>query len=215
MFYEGEIKDKKILLHACCGPCSLGAIQPLLDEGAQITLFYYNPCIIDGEFEKRYVALKTVADHYSLPLFVPPHDYGVYLESAGYRRDDAEGGERCGLCMGERLKASAIYAAENGFDAYTTTLTVSPHKNSKRIFDLAKRIDEEGGGAPFLKRDFKKRDGFLYACRLSDELGIYRQSFCGCEFSCAGAGIDVAEYSARVKAEYANIEALMGAQGSW
>lgn len=180
MFYTGDIKNKKILLHACCGPCSLGAIEPLLIEGADITLFYYNPCIIDGEFEKRLEALDTVARHYGLPLVVSDHDYSAFIAYAKPYADIPEGGARCSLCMDDRLKVSAIYASEHRFDAYTTTLTVSPHKNSKLIFKLA---DQFGDGAPFLPRDFKKHDGFLLSTRRARELGIYRQKFCGCEYS--------------------------------
>lgn len=202
MFYDSSLANKKILLHACCGPCALGAIAPLLEENAAVTLFYYNPGIIDGEFEKRLEALSAVAAHYSLELIVPPHDYGGFLSFAAPRELDPEGGERCSLCMGERLEFSARYALDNGFDAYTTTLTVSPHKNSKLIFKLAGDLAAAGIGAPFIARDFKKRDGFKRSCELSRELGIYRQGFCGCEFSAASAGLNVAEYSARVKAEY-------------
>lgn len=180
MFYSDDIKNKKILLHACCGPCSLGAIEPLLSDGAVLTLFFYNPCIIDGEFEKRLNALNTVAEHYGLPVTVPPHDYSFYNEYAAPYASAREGGERCGLCMTDRLCASAIYAAEHGFDAYTTTLTVSPHKNSKLIFSIADGFDF---GAPFLPRDFKKKDGFLLSTKRARELGIYRQNFCGCEYS--------------------------------
>ena len=175
-----DIKNKKILLHACCGPCSLGAIEPLLADGGDITLFYYNPCIIDGEFDLRLVALQTVADYYKLPLVVPPHDYSFFSSYAKDHADAPEGGARCGLCMEDRLRASALYAGEHGFDCYTTTLTVSPHKNSKLIFSLADSIKV---GAPFLSRDFKKKDGFLLSTRRAKELGIYRQKFCGCEYS--------------------------------
>lgn len=177
--FNGDIANKKILLHACCGPCSLGAIEPLLSDGAALTLFYYNPCIEDGEFERRLEALQTVADHYSLPLIVPPHDYSAYRAYAHLYAVAPEGGERCGLCMSDRLAVSAFYALKNGFDAYATTLTVSPHKNSKYIFSLAESVS----GAPFLARDFKKKDGFLLSCRLARELGIYRQQYCGCEYS--------------------------------
>ena len=180
-----ELKDKKILLHACCGPCSLGAIEPLLDDGADITLFFYNPCIIDGEFDLRLAALQTVANHYNLPLIVPPHDYSFFTSYAAEYATAKEGGARCSLCMDDRLKAAALYAGEHGFDFYTTTLTVSPHKNSKLIFSLAQSIE---GGAPILARDFKKRDGFLLSTRRAKELGIYRQNFCGCEYSYNHAG---------------------------
>lgn len=182
MYYTDALTDKKILLHACCGPCSLGAIEPLLSDGALITLFYYNPCIIDGEFERRLDALRTVAEHYSLPLVVPDHDYSVYLAYAEPYATDREGGARCGLCFADRLTSSAGYAFANGFDAFATTLTVSPHKDSRRIFSIADGISDKVG-VPFLPRDFKKRDGFKLSCSLAAELGIYRQRFCGCEFS--------------------------------
>lgn len=175
---------KKILLHACCGPCSLGAIEPLLADGADITLFFYDPCIIDGEFDLRLCALQKVARHYGLPLIVPPHDYSFFNSYARPYADAPEGGDRCRLCMGDRLRVSAVYAGEHGYDLYTTTLTVSPHKNSKLIFALAQSITE---GAPFLPRDFKKRDGFLLSTRRARELDIYRQKFCGCEYSFVSA----------------------------
>lgn len=193
MFFSSDIKNKKILLHACCGPCSLGAIAPLLNDGAQIALFFYNPCIIDGEFERRLDALRTVAEHYGLPVIVPPHDRSAYCAYASERASEKEGGERCALCMADRLRASATYAVEHGFDAYTTTLTVSPHKNSKLIFALAQNIAD---GAPFLARDFKKRDGFLLSCRLARELDIYRQKFCGCEYSAAAPDANGADGAA-------------------
>lgn len=185
MIFTGDIRNKKLLLHACCGPCSLGAIEPLLSDGADITLFFYNPCIIDGEFERRLAALSFVADHYGLPVIVPEHDYSQYTAYASPYANLREGGERCALCMDDRLVFSARYAREHGFDMYSTTLTVSPHKNSKLIFSLAERIED---GAPFLARDFKKRDGFLLSTRLSRELDIYRQKFCGCEYSLSAAG---------------------------
>ncbi len=191
MPYTENIQDKNILLHACCGPCSLGAIEPLLADGARITLYYYNPCIIDGEFERRLFALHTVASHYSLSLVAPAHDYSFYRAYAAAHASEREGGKRCVLCFNDRLIGAARYAKEHGFDAFTTTLTVSPHKNSKVIFETGERAATEYG-VPFLARDFKKRDGFLRSCRLSEELGIYRQKFCGCEFSYGAADANTA-----------------------
>lgn len=175
-----NISGKRILLHCCCGPCSLGAIEPLLSDGADITLFYYNPCIVPGEFELRLCALETVARHYGLPLVVPEQSYASFSAYAAPHASAPEGGTRCSLCICDRLKGAADYASAHTFDYYTTTLTVSPHKNSKLIFSLADAISSD---VPFLHRDFKKRDGFLLSTRLSRELDIYRQKFCGCEFS--------------------------------
>ena len=197
MFYSQDIKDKNILLHACCGPCSLGAIEPLLADGARISVFFYDPCIIDGEFEKRLEALRTVCAHYSLPLIVPEHDYSHFSDYGVALAFEREGGARCSLCMTDRLTVSASFAESHGFDAYTTTLTVSPHKNSKLIFSIAEGLSV---GAPFLARDFKKRNGFLLSTRRSSELGIYRQSFCGCEFSLAEASAYAAKKSAGERA---------------
>lgn len=182
MFFTDGIENKKILLHACCGPCSLGAIEPLLTDGADITLFFYNPCIIDGEFEKRLDALRTVAEYYGLPVIVPPHDHASYLGYAAPHASDKEGGGRCSYCFGDRIKTTGEYAAAHGFDIFTTTLTVSPHKDASRIFGIG-GMAAQACGVPFLARDFKKRDGFLRSTRLSKELGIYRQKFCGCEYS--------------------------------
>lgn len=182
MVNDENIANKRILLHACCGPCSLGAIAPLLDDGADLTLFFYNPCIVDGEFERRFDALRTVAEYYNLSVVVPEHDYNSYRAYAQTHSRDREGGTRCGLCFDDRLRATAEYAKKNGFDMFTTTLTVSPHKNAKLIFEKGESFANEFGTF-FLARDFKKKDGFLRSCRLSNELGIYRQKFCGCEFS--------------------------------
>lgn len=185
MFYDGDIKCKKILLHACCGPCSLGAIEPLLNDGADITLYFYNPCIISHEYERRLAALERVADYYGIPVVVPQHDYASFNSYASLHASAREGGARCELCMRDRLVVSADYALKHGYDCYTTTLTVSPHKDSKLIFSLAERYAD---GAPFLPRDFKKRDGFLLSTKRAKELEIYRQDFCGCEYSFAARG---------------------------
>lgn len=176
-----SLQDKRILLHACCGPCSLGALPELISDGAAVSLYFYNPCIIPVEFEKRLEAIAFVAEHYGVPLIVPPHDYSAYLKYASEFAACKEGGARCNLCIADRLKASAEYAAVHGFDMYTTTLTVSPLKNSKLIFELGQKFAVST--VPFLSRDFKKRDGYLNSCRRSREFSIYRQNFCGCEFS--------------------------------
>lgn len=201
MFYTDDINGKNILLHACCGPCSLGAIPQLISDGGRITLFYYNPSIFDGEFEKRLVALKTVASHYGLPLVVSRDGRDNFLAFANGYALEPEGGQRCRLCMEDRILQSARYAKEHGFDMFSTTLTVSPHKNSKLIFSLAEDISNNIC-VPFLARDFKKKDGFKMSCELSRELDIYRQGFCGCEYSCNSAGIDFDEYFSRVAVEF-------------
>lgn len=172
---------EKLLLHCCCAPCSLGALPRLVGEYA-ITLFYYNPCIISGEYEKRLDALRIVAAHYDLPLIAANSDRARYLASVTGHDKDVEGGARCGICIDGRIGEAAKYAAENCFNVFTTTLSVSPKKNYAFISECGNKHAEKRG-VRFLDTDFKKKDGFLTSVRLSKELGIYRQNFCGCEFS--------------------------------
>lgn len=179
MLYNRRME--KLLLHCCCAPCSLGALPRLVDDYA-VTLFYYNPCIMAGEYEKRLSALKTVSEVYRVPLISEPHDYEGYLDMVKGHESDGECGARCEICIGSRIERAAIVAAAQGFDVFTTTLSVSPKKNYAFIKDCGVRAGAQSD-VRFLDVDFKKKDGFLLSVKLSRELGIYRQNFCGCEFS--------------------------------
>lgn len=179
MLYNRRME--KLLLHCCCAPCSLGALPRLVNDYA-VTLYYCNPCIIEGEYEKRLSALKTVAEVYGVPLIDEPHDYAGYLDLVKGHELDRECGARCEICIGSRIERAAFFAAERGFDAFTTTLSVSPKKNYSFIKDCGSRAGK-ANGIKFLDVDFKKKDGFLLSVKLCRELGIYRQNFCGCEFS--------------------------------
>lgn len=209
----------KLLLHCCCAPCALGALYRLYAQDAPITLFYYNPCIIDGEYEKRYENLDRVARIYDLPLIDAQFNRGESLRTAtadkrgeslhaaetsnathgacsaavNDRRgeflravkgheNDSERGERCAICMASRIDYTAKYAAENGYEQFTTTLTTSPYKDAKLIFELG-RTAAKRYGVEFVEEDFKKQDGYLRSTELCRKYDIYRQHFCGCEFS--------------------------------
>lgn len=179
---------KNILLHSCCGPCSSACIERLSPDFS-ITVFYYNPCINDrDEYEKRKANQKLLIESMNkeqgLDVGFVEGDYDPeeYLRLVKGLEDEPEGGARCEVCFRERLMASAKYAKEHGFDAFTTTLTVSPHKN----FKLISSIGEEAGrkyGIEYMPYDFKKKDGFRRSVELSKEYGLYRQDFCGCDFS--------------------------------
>lgn len=175
---------KSLLLHCCCAPCSLGALWRIIDDYS-ITLLYYNPCIISGEYEKRLSALKQVAAIYDLPLKVIEQNREGFLSLSKNREHDKEGGERCKLCIGDRIGYTASLADSEGFDLFTTTLSVSPHKDYKYISQYAQSVAKS---AAFLDIDFKKQNGFLKSVQLSKQYNIYRQNFCGCEFSVGGYG---------------------------
>ena len=199
---------EKILMHCCCGPCSSACIERLAPD-YDITLFFYNPCIDDAaEYEKRkenllklvdainsngYVGgmknAEGVGDSEITPLQYGPvkvvegkYDPENYLEAVKGLEDEPEGGARCAVCFRMRLKESARYAKEKGFDGFTTTLTVSPHKNYRVISEIGREVAEEVG-IEYYPFDFKKKDGFLHSIRLSKAYGLYRQDYCGCGFS--------------------------------
>jgi predicted adenine nucleotide alpha hydrolase (AANH) superfamily ATPase len=171
----------RILLHACCGPCSTTCLEDLLGEGHEVTLFYSDSNIYPyEEFEKRGAYLKQVAEHYHVDYVIDSWDHEDWLDAVskvdGYQ-GMGEGLGRCSACFSFNLRRAEKWAKEHGFDGFATTLTVSRFKKSSQIFESAK--DLEG----FLCMDFKKHDGFSRSCRLARDLGLYRQSYCGCEFS--------------------------------
>ena len=168
----------KVLLHTCCGPCASACVPRLRGEGHDVTMFYSNSNIdTPEEFEKRLAAAKTLAEADSVELVADGYDHGSWLREVAAGLENApEKGARCEKCFRFNLARTARYAAEHGFDAFATSLTVSPHKVSSRIFEAS----EDGR---FLKADFKKRDGFKESLKRSSELGLYRQGYCGCEFS--------------------------------
>lgn len=172
----------RLLLHACCGPCSTSVLE-YLTPFFDVTVFYYNPNIMPkDEFILRENALKTVVSHFDgVKLVTPAQDEKEYLDFIKGREADEEGGARCSLCFQLRLAKTAEYFAAHAqeFDFFATTLTVSPHKNVPLINAIGKKVAEKFG-ANYLSSDFKKRDGYLRSIRLCKQWEIYRQTYCGC-----------------------------------
>ena len=179
--------DKKsLLLHSCCAPCSSYTLE-YLSSHFDITVFYYNPNITDKEeYRKRVEEQIRFINQY------PFYNQVSYLEG-NYNPDDfytvakgketqSEGGSRCFACYELRLQETAKIAKEKGFDYFTTTLSISPHKNADKLNVIGERVGEEYG-VPFLPSDFKKKNGYKRSIELSKEYNLYRQEYCGCEFS--------------------------------
>ena len=176
----------RLLLHACCAPCSSYVLE-YLSSFFDITLYFYNPNITPvEEYAYRYDELSRLVRE-----MLPAGD--VKAVKAEYNSDEfynvvkglegeLEGGERCMRCYRLRLEASARYAAEGGFDYFTTTLSISPHKNSRRLNEIGAELSEKYG-VRYLFSDFKKKNGYKRSCELSEKHGLYRQDYCGCEFS--------------------------------
>ena len=179
-----EGRRPTLLLHSCCGPCS-SAVLERLTEHFRVTLLYYNPNIEpEAEYLHRLNEQKRLLELLpgEIPLLPCGYDNAAFEAFAPTMADAPEGGERCLACFALRLDYTAAQAKEHGFEYFTTTLSVSPHKNA----DNVNRIGEEAGrkhGVKYLFADFKKKNGYLRSLELSKEYGLYRQDYCGCRYS--------------------------------
>ena len=176
----------RLLLHCCCAPCASYVIE-YLSRYFKITVFYYNPNIAArSEYEKRAAELQKlpIKDGYPnlVDMIICGYDPDSFETVEASFRDEPEGGMRCRACFELRLEKTAKYAKEDGFDYFTTTLTVSPHKNAAILNKIGGRLADKYG-VKYLYSDFKKKDGYKRSIELSNQYGLYRQSFCGCNTS--------------------------------
>ena len=173
----------KIVLHICCGVCAAGVVERLTAEGHQVLGIFYNPNIYPPEeYNRRLEVTRKVAEALKFPLEVPPYTPEEWFKETSSLENEPEGGRRCEVCFRLRLKQAYLYMKEYGWDAFTTTLTISPHKSAEVI----NRLGQEIGGEKFLVRDFKKKEGFKRAIELAKKWSLYRQNYCGCIYSMRG-----------------------------
>ncbi len=176
-----------LLLHSCCGPCSSYVLEYLV-QWFDITVLYYNPCIDpEEEYELRKGVQMGLIDRMnahgqSIRYLDEPYDHLSFLDRVVGHEEDREGGGRCAICFEQRLRKSAEVAKAGGYDWFCTTLTVSPHKNAQVLNKIGTELGKEYN-IPFLVSDFKKRNGYKRSIELSREYCLYRQNYCGCEFS--------------------------------
>lgn len=188
---EKEIKRNAgrlpgLLLHSCCAPCSSSVLE-FLSQYFDITLFYYNPNITpETEYRKRVAELYRLIDEAEYPNAVSikegRYDSAEFFDIARGLEELPEGGERCFRCYRLRLEESAKAALEGGYEYFTTTLSVSPHKNAAKLNEIGMELAEKYG-VKYLPSDFKKKDGYRRSIELSAKYGLYRQNYCGCVFS--------------------------------
>ena len=182
----GEEKgERKLLLHSCCAPCSSTCIERLKPHFS-LSVYYYNPNI-DGviEFKKRALEQKRLCNAFGVNYIEEKFDSNEFFAIAKGLENAPEGSDRCFKCFYLRLKKTAQYAKENGYDCFATTLTLSPLKNADKINEIGFLIEGEIG-VKYLPSDFKKRGGYLRSIELSKEYELYRQNYCGCVFSKKG-----------------------------
>lgn len=183
---QQEGKVPRLLLHACCAPCS-SAVLEYLSQYFAITLLYYNPNIAPlEEYQKREAELRRLVSQmkFTHPVALLPCQYDgqAFVQAARGLEGEPEGGKRCEACFRLRLRYAAQEAARLHFDYYTTTLSISPMKNAPLLNQLGEEIGREFGVA-HLPSDFKKKDGYKRSVQLSKEYDLYRQDYCGCAFS--------------------------------
>jgi len=177
-----EFRRPKLLLQVCCIGCG-AYVSTLLKKDYRITLYFYNPNIYpEAEYHKRLAETRKFARKLGLKLLVGKYHHAQWLESVKGHELDPEKGARCVICYRDRLTAAAQVAKQLKFQYFASTLTISPHKMAAAISQIGNELSKEYK-VKFLDRDFKKQDGFKKSVELSRGLGLYRQDYCGCEFS--------------------------------
>ena len=181
-----EERVPKLLLHSCCAPCSSYVLE-YLSQYFEITVFYYNPNIYpESEYTKRIWEQQKLIDElpakHPISFMAGPYDKERFYEMASGLEHVKEGGARCMKCYELRLREAAKIAKNAGFDYFTTTLSISPLKKAERLNEIGQRLGEEYE-VEYLLSDFKKKNGYKRSIELSKIYGLYRQDYCGCEFS--------------------------------
>lgn len=180
---QKKTEKNKILVHACCGVCFSYPLIFLREKGFEPVVYFFNPNIYpENEFLRRYIELEKYCISNKVELIKEEYCHNDFLNFVKGYEKEPERGERCKKCFFLRLKKTVQTAKKLNIKQITTTLSVSPHKNSKDIFKEGQKavMDED---ISFLEFDFKKKDGFKKTSKIAYDFGMYRQNYCGCEFS--------------------------------
>jgi len=181
--FDRRNKKPSLLLHVCCAPCSAYISRDRLLPKYELTWYFYNPNLSSlTEYNLRLEAVKLVAHKFNIPLLVEPYEHAAWLETVKGHEDSPERGTRCQICYRGRLIKTAELARLKKFDYFSTSLLVSPYKDTEAIKKIGHEL-ADGNGLKFLDEDFQKDNGYRQSQALAKELGIYQQKFCGCEFS--------------------------------
>jgi hypothetical protein len=176
------VSFNKILLHCCCAPCSTYVIAKL-KETFEVYCYFYGPNIHpEAEYKKRLQEMLEYSAKIGVPCICGGYDTDKWFKAMSGLEHEPEGGKRCFECYRVRLDETAQVAKNMEIRWFTTTLSISPHKNAVKINELGKSIGVQYG-VNFLEANFKKQDGFKKSICLSKRAGLYRQNYCGCTFS--------------------------------
>lgn len=181
-----SVNKEKMLLHACCAPCSSHVLSVLADM-YDITVYFYNPNITDEEEYKKRVdeLLRFVSEApfaKNVKVVDGAYEPWLFFDMSKGLENEPERGKRCYKCYELRMRKTAEYALDNGYDVFTTTLSISPYKNAKWLNEIGARLAEELH-IGYVYSDFKKKNGYAHSIELSHEYNLYRQDYCGCIYS--------------------------------
>lgn len=183
---ENKDKTPTLLLHSCCAPCSSYVLEYLTNY-FEITILFYNPNITkEEEYLKRLNEIKKLVENIphknKIEVVEGRYNPQEFLDIAKGLEDLKEGGERCFKCYRLRQEEAAKYAKENNYDFFTTTLSISPHKNADKLNEIGEELSSIYQ-VNYLYADFKKKGGYQRSIELSREYDLYRQDYCGCIYS--------------------------------
>lgn len=179
-------KAPTLLLHSCCAPCSSYVLE-YLSNFLSITIFFYNPNISSKEEYKRRIEeqkrlINALSVKHPINFIEGDYDPDRFYQVTKGLENAPEGGQRCFRCYKLRLEEAAKLANSNNFDYFTTTLSISPHKNAAKLNEIGDELSKEYK-IPYLYSDFKKKNGYKRSIELSKEYNLYRQDYCGCVYS--------------------------------
>ena len=177
---------KKMLLHVCCAPCSSHVLDLLKNEYS-ITAYFYNPNITEeSEYAKRINEFKRFVSEaefaQNVKVVEGEYEPELFFEIAKGLENEPERGKRCYKCYRQRMEKACVYARQNDYDVFTTTLSISPHKNAIWINEIGRELSDKYDIAYYYS-DFKKKNGYAHSIELSREYNLYRQDYCGCIYS--------------------------------
>lgn len=188
-----ETTRNKLLLHICCGPCSMAPLELLLAAERDCELFFFNPNIHPAvEWQRRLENAVTAAEHYDVLLHIYPGS-----DEAAWRKRAGDGKARCAFCYRTRLMQTAEFAANNGFDSISSTLLVSPYQDRDSLVEAGEAA-AAAYGLEFEAHDW--REQYRHGQELARQLGLYRQKYCGCIVS-----LEASKYYEKICAEHARL----------
>jgi predicted adenine nucleotide alpha hydrolase (AANH) superfamily ATPase len=173
----------RLLLHICCAPCASDLTINNLKERFRVVWYFDNPNLnSQEEYSKRLGAVRYVSKKHGIRLIVRKYRHGAWRELVAGREGDPERGQRCRICYADRLSRAAYLAKRRHFQFFSTSLLVSPYKDGKAIREICSGLSAKEG-VVFLDEDFQADDGYHRSQEFAKGLGIYRQKYCGCEYS--------------------------------